>query len=128
MSTHVCGFVAAVYVNVLAVAKGRSSRDVPRGHWSGRSLKQEGLGLDMASSQGAATARERLRRISSSIEPSVITLHRNSLSNDVSADVRSARRSTDTEHGLREPLLSPFAEQEPPQPPQDTSAGAEVQW
>ena len=82
----------------------------------------------MAASQGAATARERLRRISSSIEPSVITLHRNSLSQDVSADVRSARRSTDAEQGIRQPLLSPFAERESPVPPPETGAVSDIHW
>ena len=80
----------------------------------------------MTTSHGAATARERLRRISSSIEPSVITLHRES--QDVSYDVRHARRSTDTEQGVREPLLSPFAEQDSPQTPQSPAAGSDIQW
>ena len=56
----------------------------------------------------------------------MITLHRDS--QDVLSDVRHARRSTDTEQGVREPLLSPFAEQESPQDPQSPAAGSDIQW
>lgn len=83
----------------------------------------------MTTSHGAATARERLRRISSSIEPSVITLHRDSQDGlQGLPDLRYTRRSTDTEQGVREPLLSPFAEQESLQTPPSPDAGSDIQW
>ena len=80
----------------------------------------------MTTSQGAATARERLRRISSSVEPSVITLH--SVSQDVPLDFHRTRRSTDTDQGVREPLLSPFAEQERTHTAPPPVAGSDIQW
>lgn len=83
----------------------------------------------MAVSQGAATARERLRRISSTmVDPSVITLRRDSISQDGSPHARSFRRSTDAEQGVREPLLSPFAGQETPEQHAHPDAGADVHW
>lgn len=83
----------------------------------------------MAASQGAATARERLRRISSTmVDPSVITLRRDDTSQDGSPSARSFRRSTDVEQGVREPLLSPFAEQTQSEQQADSDTGPDLRW
>lgn len=56
----------------------------------------------------------------------MITLHRNS--QDVSPNPHRTRRSTDIEQGVREALLSPFAEQEPADTPSSPVAGSDIQW
>lgn len=58
----------------------------------------------------------------------MITLRRDSTSQDGSPHARSFRRSTDAEQGVREPLLSPFAEQEIPEQQAHSDAGSSVHW
>lgn len=84
----------------------------------------------MATSQGAATARERLRRISTTLvrEPSVITLRDNTLSQDGEAEPAGIRRSIDHEQDLRAPLLSPFADQSPDGPQREPGAVSDLHW
>lgn len=61
----------------------------------------------MAASQAAITSRERLRRISSSFEPSVITISRGS-----TKDHGEPQQASHDNDGLAQPLLSPFAAQQ----------------
>lgn len=61
----------------------------------------------MAASQAAITSRERLRRISSSFEPSVITISRGS-----TKDPGEPQQASPDNGGLAQPLLSPFAAQQ----------------
>ena len=88
------------------------------------------LEASMATAQGAGTARERLRRISSTFaEPSVITLRDNTVSQDNEAHIWSTRQSTDVEQGLRAPLLSPFADsQTTPVSQTEPGTGADLPW
>ena len=82
----------------------------------------------MAASQGAATARERLRRISSTFaEPSVITLRDNTVSQDAEAHP-STTRSVDEEPSARTPLLSPFAERNDDVQQTDPGTGSDLHW
>ena len=79
----------------------------------------------MAASQAAITSRERLRRISSSFEPSVITISRGTTKDQ--PDFQIPNQDTDS---VAQPLLSPFAAQQQasrPQPQADSEADA-LHW
>lgn len=78
----------------------------------------------MAASQAAITSRERLRRISSTFEPSVITISRGSTKDQ--PDTQHASLDNDS---VAQPLLSPFAAQQasgPPQRQQEPAAEADT--
>lgn len=81
----------------------------------------------MAAPQAAITSRERLRRISSTFEPSVITISRSSFKNQP-----SFQQPSQDSDSVAQPLLSPFAAQQAPAPPprqQDSETEADsLNW